>query len=591
MPLIEPLEARIAPANFLVTSLLDDLSGGTLREAVDAANADPAKADTITFQAGLNGTILLDPAKNGISIEGPVAIKGPGIDKITVSGAGTTRAFFIQDNDPAKLSAVSISNLSIIGGSGGTNGGAIVCFEPLTLSKVAISGGSVNSEGGGLWVETVGKVTITDSKFLQNTAGSAGGGMMVKAAGGIVLARTVVSGNEVPSAVSLGGGAVLDSLGAKGSIKISDGAFTHNDSGAGAIGGLRVRTDEGRPIAISKTTVAFNTADAYGGLYCAEGALTLTNSLISHNEGTTSDAGLTIVGDGKVAVTGTVFAGNIGSALTYAGGGPLNVNKSQFLGNSGAVNGSALIAGGFGIVTVSGSLFSGNSATGDGGAIYFTTSTLILKGDIFVGNSTLTYGGALAAEGGGTVSIAGGSFRDNSASLSAGAILAGGVGANAVSLSIKGTIFQQNSSVNFAGAIGITEDAVVKISAGQFLQNSSLDGGAVGIGANTQTTEITGSLFRGNIAEGGGGGIFFNTGNALVVSSSRFFDNQANGAGGGAIYTFGPPGTVTYTKLTVIGNSTTGAGGGLLNNGAVVTVTSSILTGNFAPTGPNTSGV
>ena len=163
---IEPLEARIAPATLHVTSLLDDLSGGTLREAIIAANADPATADTIVFDPGVTGSIDLDPLKNAIPITGPVTIKGPGIDKLTVNGGNTTRAFFIDDGDAGLLSPVSISNLGIVGGAGGTNGGGIVCSEPLSLTNVGITGGQVNSSGGGRWVGTAGKVTLSGCRIL-----------------------------------------------------------------------------------------------------------------------------------------------------------------------------------------------------------------------------------------------------------------------------------------------------------------------------------------------------------------------------------------------------------------------------------------
>ena len=52
----ELLESRIAPATFIVTSLLDDGDGNklTLREAIDAANTQPDK-DTITFASTVRG--------------------------------------------------------------------------------------------------------------------------------------------------------------------------------------------------------------------------------------------------------------------------------------------------------------------------------------------------------------------------------------------------------------------------------------------------------------------------------------------------------------------------------------------------------
>ena len=55
-PRLEALEDRLAPAAYHVTSLSDDGSAGTLRDAINQANANPG-ADTIDFQVA--GTIVL----------------------------------------------------------------------------------------------------------------------------------------------------------------------------------------------------------------------------------------------------------------------------------------------------------------------------------------------------------------------------------------------------------------------------------------------------------------------------------------------------------------------------------------------------
>src|SRR4051812_6641941 len=87
----ELLESRIAPATFIVNSLLDNGDGAntTLREAIVAANLRPG-ADTITFAAalfpsGAPGTITLAGAAE-IDITDTITIKGPGIDRLTISG-------------------------------------------------------------------------------------------------------------------------------------------------------------------------------------------------------------------------------------------------------------------------------------------------------------------------------------------------------------------------------------------------------------------------------------------------------------------------------------------------------------------------
>src|SRR6266540_1870508 len=69
---VERLEDRTVPA--IVTNL-NDAGAGSLRQAILAANATP-EAETITFQAGLSGTISL--INGAIPITRSVIIDGPG---------------------------------------------------------------------------------------------------------------------------------------------------------------------------------------------------------------------------------------------------------------------------------------------------------------------------------------------------------------------------------------------------------------------------------------------------------------------------------------------------------------------------------
>ena len=73
-------------ATFMVTSLADDGSVGTLRTAIETANTTPG-ADTITFASGLSGTIQLNDTDGAIEINSdPLDIQGPGPSQLTVRG-------------------------------------------------------------------------------------------------------------------------------------------------------------------------------------------------------------------------------------------------------------------------------------------------------------------------------------------------------------------------------------------------------------------------------------------------------------------------------------------------------------------------
>jgi hypothetical protein len=590
--MIECLESRIAPATFLVTSLLDDASGGTLREAIALANADPATADTITFAPSAFGTIAIDPAKNAIPIAGPVTIKGPGIDKLTVSGAGTTRAFFIDDGDATKLSQVNISNLTVFGGSGGTNGGAILCFEPLALTNVAVSLGTVNEQGGGLYVDTTGKVSITGCKFHYNEAGTGGGALSVSAAS-LTMSKTVIAYNSVSGAGTAGGGGA--NLALSGPLKMTNCLVTENFSSSVG-GGLLVFLPATQPAAVQNTTISDNVAmTSGGGMFFLSGILTLSGSTVHHN---TADAGgglMTSVAGVAMNIAKSVFSENSamlagglgGGGICYRSSGALDIKGSQFLGNTSAVDGGALVLPGGGPATVAGSLFVGNSAGEGGGAIGITTGvSLTLKSDTFLANDATSYGGAVYSRAGGNITIMGGVFRHN-VSAEGGAI---GVEATAGdTFTATGVLFQQNTG-DIGGAIQFRGPTTAMVKGSKFIENVSdgSDGGGIAIIGNNAVIDIIGSLFRGNYADNHGGGLSQDAPGLLTVSSCQFFDNVAGGPGGG-IYLAG--GITALAKLQVIGNSSNNGGGIHVTAAATATLESSTVKGNFAVANPNTFGI
>jgi hypothetical protein len=149
----ELLEARIAPATFLVTNLLD-AGDGSLRKAIGDANANP-DTDTIKFGPAAIGTLPLSGGE--LVIIESVVIQGPGAEVLTIDAGGNSRIFKIADGSDV-LKTVTISGLSLVNGSvTGSDGGGIFSTETLTLKKTVISGcQSTNGQGGGVAVNNTG---------------------------------------------------------------------------------------------------------------------------------------------------------------------------------------------------------------------------------------------------------------------------------------------------------------------------------------------------------------------------------------------------------------------------------------------------
>ncbi|MEI8044335.1 MAG: CSLREA domain-containing protein [Verrucomicrobiota bacterium] len=138
---------------------------------------------------------------------------------------------------------------------------------------------------------------------------------------------------------------------------------------------------------------------------------------------------------------------------------------------------------------------------------------------------------------------------------------------------------------------------------------SSTVGGAI---ANWRNLKLIGSIVAGNRANGGSGGGIANENGSCMISCSTISGNSASPHGGGICVN---QGLVTITNSTISGNACSLSGGGIWNVDAaslslyssticsntatvreggigskLVNIGNSIVSGNSAPTAPNSSG-
>lgn len=250
----ELLESRIAPVTFIVTSLADDNTDGTLRKEIADANA-AAGADTIVFDKALApGTITLNTATGEIPITEPLTIKGPGIDKVTVTGSDMIRIFNIN-YAVASLVPTVISGLSLIDGKAAGDGAAILSVNALTLKNVVVASSEASGHGGGVQVNTLGKVLIDSSRIVNNKAVAAGGGggLYLVSQAGISVVKSTIADNTAPSA----GGLYAHISGGPAPIIIDKVIVTGNSATGGDGGGISLNgQDDGKIFARTASSAA-----------------------------------------------------------------------------------------------------------------------------------------------------------------------------------------------------------------------------------------------------------------------------------------------------------------------------------------------
>jgi CSLREA domain-containing protein len=305
-PLVNPSMAVITQTASapVVTSLADPGDGTcdgtecTLREAI--AYADPGAE--ITFMAGLSGTITL--GGNGtLGIQKNLTITGPGAGNLSVSGSGTWMVFYISSGW-----GVTISNLTVTGGSTSHDGGGIWSAGSLTLSDCAVTGNSTPAYGGGAGIyQYQGELTISRCVISGNSSGGDGGGIATNR-GTVVIEQSTISGN---TAADYGGG--ISNY--DGTVLVEESTISGNtaaDYGGGIYSNTEMPAAGPAVTTILNSTISGNSASEGGGLYNYEGLTRIILTTITENEASSDGGGVWSWNDAytQTDVKGSIIWGN-----------------------------------------------------------------------------------------------------------------------------------------------------------------------------------------------------------------------------------------------------------------------------------------
>ena len=420
----------------------------------------------------------------------------------------------------------------------------------LTLTGGTLTGGLTAAQGAQLYNE--GTTVISNVAMARNTATDKGGAIFnsddkTGAKGDLTLNNVDLKGNNANF-----GGAIWN----EGTLTVNGGSFEGNTA-----------------------------ATAAGAIYNAAGATLTVDGVTFANNSSNNVAGAINNRDGTVTITNSTFKGNdagksMGGAIRNDSGdiqknGTITITGSTFEGNT-AGNGGAVWNGSNGKVEIADSTFKGNTAVAEGG---------------------LGQGGAITNAD--QMTITGGSFANNTANYSGGAIYNGAHAApGQTSLTIDGTTFTGNSvTADFSttpndniagGAIFNDTNAKLDVKNATFTDNtSSLKGGAIFNRDGTVT--ITNSTFKGNsVPKSAGGAVLNESGNTgipgtITITGSTFEGNKAGN--GGAVWN-GSNGKVEIADSTFKGNTALAEGGigqgGAITNADQMTITGSTFEGNQA---------
>jgi predicted outer membrane repeat protein len=405
------LTSSTASANAaLVVSTLADSGVGSLRQAMLDANS-AAGVDTITFTAGLTGTI--DVLSDLPALDEGIDLQGPGASVITIDGgwtaaggAATGHSLFVLGDIDVAEGASTISGVTITGGNGSNNagagGGAIQKYygdADLTIADVVLTGNYAPNDGGAVFLhETDGTVAIRDSVISNNVANSKGGAIYSDGRDALFLTLTNVeiTGN---TAGDEGGGLYLSAT----DTTINNSTITANTA-SGDGGGINF---EDGPFAVVDSTITGNTAGGKGGgIWIDDSLASISDTTIDGNVSGSSGGGIYLY-ETSMTISNSTLSGN---SATYGGALYIAADDNDDYGSATFIENSTI---------------SGNHATKDGGAIsIFMDDTDEVEVLLEIVQSTITDNSTdgLEENAGGIV------LEDNTEATITGSIVAGNLG-------------------------------------------------------------------------------------------------------------------------------------------------------------------
>ena len=273
--------------------------GCSLRDAILSANSGSdvggcagasGTTDTIDVPAGFYD-LASGELDVGTAYGSNITIQGAGSGDTIIDQASASARVFNLDPNVVGSVAISISGVTISGGSAQAfGGGAILGGGPadtLTLSDSVVSGNdcSGNNSGAGINWSPAGNVTITDSTFSSNTCNEAGGAIVYTTDGGTLDITGSTFTNNTSGAVGSAGAALF--LGQSGdtatTFTVDNSTFTGNYTTNDGIGGA-IYVGSGS-LTANYDRITGNSADLGGGIAVRGGSAVATDNWWGCNSG------------------------------------------------------------------------------------------------------------------------------------------------------------------------------------------------------------------------------------------------------------------------------------------------------------------
>lgn len=612
-------------------------TGGWLTTSVTTCNVNIAANGGSYFMdmsnplSTINIANTIQPSVSTFSIN----LVGSGAGGATIASAvgalvnGQLLAVAVQSQspNPAPKLTVSITNIHFSGfGDGTTNGGALSVIDIHTLNMNRVTIDSCNAtNGGGIYIEEVYNVAISDSIFQNNNAvwyhnaGGNGGALYLSIAlpetttlsitgstfqgnsalngGGayFVGARNlVVSFSEFKNnLVSVAGGGLLLDSGCD-FAEVRRCTFASNSAGSQGSGGGLSFGSSSQGISMRKLTFSTNDAYSGGGLYigASNSDFTMVN-ITAHENSAVIGAAATMEGNGAgFSISDSNFYNNMasddGGALALIKG----ITTFMMSYTSLTSNNAGIHGGGIYIGTVMTDLsfdhiyIEKNKAEFQGGGMYMHSLVigLVLSNSFITGNDGSYLGGGIFADQlCSSITITNVSVVGNKAPFGDGGSFFFHMRHS--DITINNSTFESNIAFQNGGA-GVFNlgNGRVTFTDNYVSSNSAVfNGGGIYFGSQNEQISVNGTTFWGNTATDGCGLAMADLNQDFALSGNIFEKNICGGDGGGIVV--GSSNTISVIQdCNFISNVAAGHGGAIsvgIDN-IFVSVTNCLFDSNYA---------
>ena len=404
-----------ASSSYLISSAADSTAAeGTLRSGLNwaafSSNDNPANLahpapNTLIFDTkgafATPKTITLTLGTLVMPTTEPVAIDGPGVGVVTISGGGVFQVINVPHGATVTLEGITIEDGTASSGGGVESNGTLTLINTNLQSNTALNGGGLSSTG---------QLKISGG-VIENNQASNGAGLDIS--GSLYLSDATIKANTA----STNGGGVEYSGGTGGKLTITGSTLSAN-KGAESGGGIYIGSGA---VSITGGSVTNNTANQGGGLFDNGATVTVTSTALTDNSALNASGGAIDIAAGTLnALELTIENNSATTGGAIANAGQATINASNLTSNSATTSGGGIINSSAGHLTLSSSTISDNLASGVGGM----GGGLANNGTLTVNNSTLS-GNSSSLGGGifnsiGSASLTNATIAENSASTGGG---------------------------------------------------------------------------------------------------------------------------------------------------------------------------